>query len=100
MEDGVPGPKTHKVELSRLFPKLINSAAVRLEPCGAAQAAEGKTPLTVGIVLSGGQAPGILGQLSELTLHILIMAFKSIKMFFVDQYQCIWPKRRHVRAKM
>ena len=60
VEEGVPSPQSHKAELSKLFPKLINSPAVRLQACDSAHNAEGKAPLTVGIVLSGGQAPGKL----------------------------------------
>ena len=58
--DGVPEPQSHKQELSKLFPNLIGRAAVKLQPTDNSHNAEGAGKLTVGIVLSGGQAPGML----------------------------------------
>ncbi|GJP45206.1 hypothetical protein CLOM_g4625 [Closterium sp. NIES-68] len=43
-------------EIAKLFPSLYGQPSVKLIPAGASAAAP--TPITVGVVLSGGQAPG------------------------------------------
>lgn len=72
--DGVPDPQTHKQELSKLFPNLIGRAAVKLQPTDNSHNAEGAGKLTVGIVLSGGQAPGMLFS-QGLTFHFTLYRY-------------------------